>query len=209
MAPEIINTRRYNLKADVYSWSMVALEMMTWKKPYSDYTPEEHTKCVAGLGKRPNLVVDNCDEPNNNHDNEKYSEVIPAQDWPSGVAELLQESWSQDVAGRLTMQSVLERMGTILADFETVPDGSAQENTLRNDATEVVLEFPSHFSPRHQLAEGNRHEPPRQPLSRTASRDDSDFWFEDRQSDASTSYQELTMTSASTTMHDSNSIQTS
>lgn len=216
MAPEIITTRQYNLKADVFSHAMVTLEMMTWKKPFSAYTPEEHKKCVAGLGMRPKLVLSEEEtgdpqQQQQSDEKEKHSEVIVAQDWPSGLAELLQESWTQDVARRLTMQSVMDCLGTIVADFEenAAPQEPVNNCPPRHEETEVVLEFPSHFSPRHQLSEGSRHHHQLPPLSSTATMtlDDSDAWFGDRQSEASRSYQELTMTSASTTLHDSNSTQ--
>lgn len=187
---------------------MVALEMMTWKKPFCEYTPEEHQKCVAGLGKRPNLIVNESEQQSDVID--QYSEAIHAENWPSGTAELLRESWSQDVASRLTMQSVVERMGGILANFATAAELTPEKSnlydntTLRNEKTEVVLEFPSHFSPRHQLSDGSKSQKPMPALSTQGSRDDSDFWCGDKQSETSHSYQELTMTSTSSSLHDSN-----
>jgi hypothetical protein len=177
---------------------MVALSMFTWEKPFSDYSPEEHQKNVAILGKRPHLVV-NDDDDDNQQSSELYSEVISAHDWPTGMAELIEDCWTQDVLVRLSVGSVLERMETIIANHHEEPVG-IYHNTLRN---EVVLEFPSHFSPRHQLSEEHRQQDERrrqkqQSLEPIAREDLSDPWFGDRQSDTSSSYQELTMTSEST-----------
>lgn len=298
MAPEILNTRQYNLKADVFSWAMVALEMMTWEKPFSEYSPKEHEKFVAGMGERPKLINNNTDrnkakakpmlksiltffdrneadeaakdnlsgkdwthasadskqqqqsessevlkslltffdrtdddkaaapaakdspcdqgdttaseqQQSESKQDKKQAQVVDVQNWPSGMADLLEESWSQDVVGRLTIKSVLERMGAILAESQSLLDDSSakqlDKSRQNQEEAEVVLEFPSHFSPRHPLLETQRdHSKPKlQPVQTT--RDDSVSWFGDRQSlDASNSLQELTMTSTSTTIYDSN-----
>lgn len=304
MAPEILNTRQYNLKADVFSWAMVALEMMTWERPFSEYTPEEHQKYVAGMGERPKLVNNNTDrnkakvkpmlksiltffdrndaddataaaednlsgkdwthasedskqqqrsessevlkslltffdrtdedeaavsaakdnacdgegapasedskeQQSKSKEDKKQAQVVDVQNWPPGMADLLEESWSQDVVGRLTIKSVLDRMGSILAESQSILDDSSNKQVDKSqqnqEENEVVLEFPSHFSPRHTLLETQRdHSKPKvQPVQTTI--DDSNTWFGDRQSlDASNSFQELTMASTSTTIYDSN-----
>lgn len=304
MAPEILTTRRYNLKADVYSWSMVALEMLTWTKPFAEYNPEEHQLNVAQYGERPRLVttmdppaevveattaegapsdageeeegkvaeapsIENQDEhidaPLQQHDAstkkmKPKAKRIPAkavlvQDWPTGMADLLQESWTQDVADRLTIQSVLKRMESIVtshnANITTTINSEAvsriEQNHVQDDddddddvavstnddnlnahmQEEVVVEFPSLFSPIHAMSWQRRKEQyerqqqqqddshqhyQHSPVAMSVTRDDSSdrCWFGDRQSDVSNSNSlELTMTSASTTLHDSNSTQTS
>jgi serine/threonine protein kinase len=262
MSPETLNsTRRYNLKTDVYSLSMVCLEMMTWKKPFLEYSPDEHTRLVAGLGERPKLVtnmneIESAEEATDDELSDvsgesrlkppsKRLQPVLVSDWPEGLADLLQQAWAHDVAERLTMQSIFDRLGTILEHFasapmpeqpQDIPPRSAQqtEDWHINDnyglgkweGAEVVLEFPSHFTPRHQMSARSRHmeyqEQQRVRLlpqkliqnyehpdtSSGPSQDDSeDRWFGggDRQSEASSSIQELTMTSASTTLCDSTS----
>lgn len=268
MAPEILTERRYNLKADVYSFSMVALEMMTWKKPFSEYTPEEHQLNVAQFGERPRFVVNSYDDDDDDDEvvdsdqtdekseqqegtsvldqkgprvKRKRAKAVLVEDWPLGMPDLIQEAWNQNVGQRLTMQSVLERVESIVANFDNegqlnkddVAPGAAQDKaTVDSDTTpvksdvddyphmwdenQVVLEFPSHFSPVHPLSSRDREaqyrqgqqqrEQQKEPQSATPmSRDDSDRWFGDRQSDTSASLQELTLSSASTTFHDSNS----
>jgi serine/threonine protein kinase len=272
MAPEIISTRRYNLRADVYSWSMVVLEIMTLNKPFLEYNPEEHALNVAKFGERPRLVdkyvpgmedpsdetelpakeeTSNGPESQNSNEEQGQSEVAAAhkpakaeptrknakmvsiRGWPVGLASLLEESWSQDVGSRLSTNAVLQRLDAINLEFDH--SVSLQEvNTEQHSATEpsvsfsneiastfgdpqnreVVLEFPSHFSPRHQLSARQRvdqygnqqHQKFLRHFPMVITRQDSDCNFGDKQSEASaTSYLELTTTSGSTTLHDSNS----
>ena len=213
-------TRRYNLKADVYSWSMVAFEMMTWNKPFAEYNPDEHQLNVAQWGERPRLFtrteweqdlgtttttrkaqedvlkmnqrqqqqqqLDKEQRDDDHHSakvlkpkaKRKRANAVSVDHWPVGLADLLQEAWTQDVGDRLTIQSVLERIGSIavdvgagvatsnkpMADKEehgfSVDPGVARHEGLLTTAydaeniadsgycqDEVVLEFPSHFSP--------------------------------------------------------------
>jgi serine/threonine protein kinase len=261
MSPETLNsTRRYNLKTDVYSLSMVCLEMMTWKKPFLEYSPDEHTKLVAGRGDRPKLVTDISEmeaaeleiDDEFSDVSDKSLEILPSKrlrpvlvsDWPEGLADLLQQAWAHDVSERLTMQSVLERLGFIIKQLDSAPKPERPQDPPPRHQTddwhnnddnydrsgeweegEVVLEFPSHFTPRHQLSARSRHrqyqeqQRERLPLKPTLNHDlphslsgpfpddSEDHWFcgGDRQSDASSSMPELTMTSASTTLHDSTS----
>lgn len=84
MAPEIITQARYNLKADVYGWSMVFWEMLSLTKPYAPYSTTEHRREVCLSGERPEQLV--------------YV--------PTWIQNLLQMSWEQDVECRLTMNEV-------------------------------------------------------------------------------------------------------
>ena len=43
MAPEVVVHQPYNVGADVYSWSMVAYEVLIGEKPYSGLTPDLHS----------------------------------------------------------------------------------------------------------------------------------------------------------------------
>lgn len=282
MAPEILNTRRYNLKADVFSWSMVVLEIMSWTKPFSEYTPQEHQFNVAQWGERPRLVTslddDDCSDeedcdasahtnPSANQDENdddvdshevsvsddhivsnvvinddggvgkdkqkrKRANAVLVKDWPVGLKELVEEAWVQDVGDRLTMQSVLKRLKPMVADHSTdkaeksVSGAGGILGFIASQArrlvaepepeTDIFSEFPSHFSPIHTLSvdsrqlhhqEQQRHEQEkRRHTAQTGMMsDDSDSLYGDRQSESSVSLQELTMTSSSTTLHDSTS----
>lgn len=91
MAPEIINTSRYNAKADVYAWSMVFWEMLYLDRPFPHYSIEEHKMMVCEAGERPPL-------PHN---------------WPMPIRKLLGQSWTASVGHRFTMHEA----GTALQSY--------------------------------------------------------------------------------------------
>ena len=55
MAPEVIRHERYDQSADVYSFSILAWEMLNYRMPYVDKTPVEAAFAVADDGLRPQL----------------------------------------------------------------------------------------------------------------------------------------------------------
>lgn len=55
MAPEVVLQQPYNISADVYSWTMVAFEVLTGEKPFSGWTPQMYTEYVCHRGMRPDL----------------------------------------------------------------------------------------------------------------------------------------------------------
>jgi serine/threonine protein kinase len=77
MAVEVACLQPYNVAADVYSWAMVAYEIMALTKPFSGWTRDMHSQMVCGMGARP---------PLNHHDG-----VFVA---PSFQA-ILQRAWHQ------------------------------------------------------------------------------------------------------------------
>lgn len=93
MAVEIVLTARYNCKADVYSWAMVVWEMLSMKKPFAPYSMEDHRQYVCLRGVRPRLLM---------------------QAWSPSICHLLQASWDQDVAGRLSIQEVVSLLQSLL-----------------------------------------------------------------------------------------------
>ena len=288
MASEILTTRRYNLKADVYSWSMVVFEMMTWKKPFAEFTTQEHKFNVAYYGERPRLTISsdvdsaekqNCsadlggffglmsvseaatsnsysisDFAGNSSGNEdkkiestahvttaievrKKAASFFVGHWPAGLSELCEAAWAQDVTERLSMQDVLERVSVVFDNYcdnatteeKAKPMSGSDQVVLTSEISSprplqesveevgVVLDFPSHFSSapsltahfrRQHLLQQMEYEATKQReriRSGAAPDDESDTFLEDKQSETSTSLQELTLTSASTTLHDSSS----
>ena len=55
MATEVAMHQPYNVSADVYSWAMVAYEVMTLEKPFAGWTRDMHANLVCGRGARPEL----------------------------------------------------------------------------------------------------------------------------------------------------------
>jgi len=90
MAPEVANYRPYNLKADVYGFTMVMYETLALKKPFEGYTPdmlqEKVFNCNGGkCGARPKL----------------FSLAVTLSD---DVVKLLHNGWAHNMKLRPTMQ---------------------------------------------------------------------------------------------------------
>ena len=91
MAPEVACNLPYNVKIDVYSFSIVLYEMISLQKPYELYNKELHQFLVCENGQRPNLNVN----------------------WPKQLQDLLRNTWCQIPSNRLSMTQVciiLQRM---------------------------------------------------------------------------------------------------
>lgn len=57
MSPECARREPYNLKADVYSFAVLAHQILTLQKPYDDVTDEDHDDLVFVKGVRPFIPV--------------------------------------------------------------------------------------------------------------------------------------------------------
>lgn len=97
MAVEIFIDRKYNLKADVYSMTMIYYEMLAQIKPFAKFTRDEHQEYVCEGGERPPV--------------EKYH-------LPASVENFLVKGWNQTVSDRYTMaeahasfRAILKEMG--------------------------------------------------------------------------------------------------
>jgi serine/threonine protein kinase len=82
MAPEVALKAPYNLKADVYSWSIILWEMLSLEHPYQTLPRETFLKSVCQQGNRHKLD----------------------QTWPKPVRDLIHRSWANDLSTRPTMK---------------------------------------------------------------------------------------------------------
>ena len=92
----------YNLKADVYSWTIVFHVMMSLSNPFHMYDANMHKLYVCQQGVRPT--------------------VIP--EWPSEIQRLFRRGWAQDPNQRPTIKQVsrtLESMLKSLEEREEIP----------------------------------------------------------------------------------------
>jgi len=89
MAPEIFRSHIYNLKADVYSWSILLYEMLSELKAYQGYSAEQHLHSVCKQGMRP---------------------IVSPTSVPSALEALLEQAWDHDVSNRLTMDEVCKNL---------------------------------------------------------------------------------------------------
>jgi len=84
MSPEVAKREPYNLKADVYSYAVLAHQIITLQKPYDDITDEDHDELVFHKGVRPFLPV-----------------AMPVH-----TKDLLTKSWSADISMRPNMETI-------------------------------------------------------------------------------------------------------
>jgi len=115
MSPEVARREPYNLKADVYSFAVLAHQIITLQKPYDDITDEDHDELVFYRGVRPFLPVG----------------------LPAHTRDLLHKAWSHKISERPNMETVrqvfslerseLLRLGTIGQTLSamTVPQSNA------------------------------------------------------------------------------------
>jgi serine/threonine protein kinase len=108
MAVEIVNTGFYGLKADVYSWAVVAYEMLTLEIPYKNQCANAgmHRRFVCREGERP---------------------VFPEQGRmvPAPLQKLIQNSWAQEPQDRPSIASVhyqLEHLLVTNFEVKSYPD---------------------------------------------------------------------------------------
>ena len=78
MAPEVIEHKPYDEKADIFSFAVVLWELLTCKVPYSNMTPLQAAVGVVQKGLRPGIPP-NC---------------------PPAVAEIMEACWDQSPARR-------------------------------------------------------------------------------------------------------------
>jgi serine/threonine protein kinase len=91
MSPENALYKPYNLKSDVYSWSILFWELLSLEMPYHSLTRERFLVNVCKRGKRHRL----------NHS------------WPKPVRDLIQRSWSERISVRPTMDEVCSILESI------------------------------------------------------------------------------------------------
>lgn len=127
MAVEVINTGFYGLKADVYSWAMVAFETITLEVPFKGVcsSPDLHKRFVCRDGHRP-----------------EFPEQGPVT--PVSLQKLIQHSWAQETKDRLDMSSVCSRLLTLIQKDFVVPGVRVQ---VIRSVKSLPATLPKTFSP--------------------------------------------------------------
>jgi serine/threonine protein kinase len=85
MSPEVGLGKPYNLKADVYSWSMIMWYLMALEPPFGLYTNEMMKDRIMVRGSRP-AVYDK---------------------WPSDLAALMKRCWDADISERPEFSEII------------------------------------------------------------------------------------------------------
>lgn len=91
MAPEVCLNRPYGLECDIYSWSIVAHEILSQTKPYDDMTPDMYQSLVCHQGVRP-----------------------PTEKMPSEHIVLLTQAWRTDPSKRLPLNRIQRQLELFL-----------------------------------------------------------------------------------------------
>ena len=88
MAVEVIRKDPYNLKADVFSFSILLWEIMALVKPYDGLLGPQVKETVSLFGERLSIP----------------------RSWPVAIRRLLRRGWSESISNRPTMEIVLEAL---------------------------------------------------------------------------------------------------
>lgn len=84
MAVEVIRKEPYNLKADVFSYSILLWEIVALAKPYEGLLGQQVKESVSVYGERPSVP----------------------RSWPQAIRKILRSGWSESITTRPTMQEV-------------------------------------------------------------------------------------------------------
>lgn len=86
MAVEVIRKEPYNLKADVFSFSILLWEILALTKPYEGLLGQQVKECVSVYGERPSV----------------------SRSWPQAIRKLLRSGWSDSITSRPTMKEFVK-----------------------------------------------------------------------------------------------------
>jgi serine/threonine protein kinase len=95
MSPEVFLGQYYNVKADVYSWSMCLHAMLSLQRPFEMYNAELHKILVCQEGVRPTIY----------------------KEWPQEIQQLLREGWAADPMDRPPMGEICSIIAGLLHDI--------------------------------------------------------------------------------------------
>lgn len=84
MAVEVIRKEPYNLRADVFSYSILLWEIMALSKPYDGLLGHQVKESVSIFGERPSVP----------------------RSWPVAIRRLLRRGWSESISNRPTMDEI-------------------------------------------------------------------------------------------------------
>jgi serine/threonine protein kinase len=92
MAVEVIRKEPYNLKADVFSYSILLWEIMALCKPYDGLLGHQVKESVSIFGERPSVP----------------------RSWPVAIRRLLRRGWSESISNRPDMEEIHKSLVKVL-----------------------------------------------------------------------------------------------
>ena len=114
MSAEVLEQGKYNAKADVYSWALVAWEVLTGCQPYNGYGKQKHVVAVLQNNDRPFLV----------------------QTWPSWLQSTLRNSWCRSIDQRYSMSQAIRALER--PHREPSPPRKPQQPALFQNRTNLI-----------------------------------------------------------------------
>lgn len=92
MAPEVVNSEHYGLKADVFSFCMLLFEIMALVKPFDKLSGKEVKEAVAVRGHRPTID----------------------KRWPAGIQNVLHRGFSEVQEFRPNMDDIQDALEDVV-----------------------------------------------------------------------------------------------
>ncbi|GKZ00297.1 hypothetical protein MPSEU_000982600 [Mayamaea pseudoterrestris] len=141
MSPEVATHQPYAVSADVYSFAMVAYEILTLQKPFQGWTRDMHSKLVCGKHLRPDLAP--------------LTLTTTAATRPPCsqlVRPLIEASWSAVPMQRPSMQLVYEQLSLVQRDCLIVAMSMEQQPQQRMGQPLQGLVHVSHQSPARSVS---------------------------------------------------------
>ena len=123
MAPEVFLGKHYNLKADVYSWTIVFHSMLSLQKPFDMFDAGDYKELVCEQGARPPIF----------------------EEWPQGIQDLCRNGWAEDPLDRFTICEVKEELERLEAQIPAKGRYGYTIETADDDQIPFVIERSSSF----------------------------------------------------------------
>ncbi|CAJ1960931.1 unnamed protein product [Cylindrotheca closterium] len=123
MAPEVFLGKHYNLKADVYSWTIVFQSMLSLQKPFDMFDAIHYKDLVCEKGARPPVF----------------------QEWPQGIQDLCRNGWAQDPHDRFTISEVREEIERMQAQMPAKGQHGYVAEVTGGNETPFFIERSSSF----------------------------------------------------------------
>lgn len=122
MAPEVVTKGQYTLKCDVYSFAMVAFEMLTLSKPFASMQTGQHLLKVCFEAKRPSLG---------------------STGMPKNLQALLSRAWRQDTAERMSMNTVIKALRSLHFDKKPSSSSGTKKSATKERPDKAPVESPT------------------------------------------------------------------
>ncbi|KAL3922193.1 MAG: hypothetical protein SGILL_002332 [Bacillariaceae sp.] len=106
MSPEVFLGHHYNVKADVYSWTMCLHAMLSLQRPFEMYNAELHKMLVCQEGVRPTIF----------------------QAWPAEIQTILREGWAADPKDRPRMGLICSTIAGLLQEIKSIKIERGEDN---------------------------------------------------------------------------------